>query len=82
MISSVSPSTRSWLRAQRSEHGAEGGAVGSGSVRHTAKKETAPVGYASHHRPRSGNSIRDHPVSAIEHRPSYQFLAAARNRTV
>ncbi|SFT09171.1 hypothetical protein SAMN04488556_0083 [Halostagnicola kamekurae] len=26
-------------------------------------------GYSSHHRPRSGNSIRDQPVKASEHRP-------------
>ena len=65
-----------------SEHGAVGGAVGPGSVRHTTKKKVPSTGYSSHHRPRSGNSIRDHPVSAIEHRPLYQFLAAARNLTV
>jgi len=35
----------------------------------------------SHHRPRSGKLISDQWVSAIEHRPLYQFFAAALNRT-
>jgi len=64
-----------WLRAQRSEHGAEGGAVGPGSVRHVTKKKGATTGY-SHHRPRSGNITVLHPVTARETRPSYQFRAA------
>jgi len=44
------------MRVSRSEHGAEGGAAGFGSVRHVAKKKYATTGY-SHHRPRSENSI-------------------------
>jgi len=43
------------------------------------KKENS-FGY-SHHRPRSGKLISDQWVSAIEHRPLYQFFAAALNRT-
>jgi len=73
---------RLWLRAQRSEHGAEGGVAGSGPVRHTAKKKAALTGYSSHHRPRSGNSILLQPVMARLHRPWYQFFLTALNLTV
>ncbi len=68
--------SRLWLRAQRSEHVAEGGVAGLGPVRLIAKKKAATIAYASHHRPRSGKYTVLHPVRATETRPLYQFFAA------
>jgi len=45
-------------------------------------KTVTSTGYSSHYRPRFGNLICDHPISAIKHRSSYQFLAAPWNRIV
>ena len=58
-----------------SEHGAEGGEEGSGSGLVPSKKRVASTGY-SHQRPRSGKWMVDHPVTATETRPLYQFFAA------
>ena len=41
----------------------------------TKQKKPVTIGY-SHHRPRSGNWISDHPVTASDTRPLYQFRAA------
>ena len=61
----------------RSEHGAVGGEAGPGLDRLHSKKEGPTIGYSSvHHRPRSGKDIVDHPVTASDTRPWYQFRAA------
>ncbi len=67
-------------RRERSEEAGED--ASEASVWCYTKKEGRVSYSASHHRPRSGNSIRLHPVTARLHVSSYQFFLTFLNRTV